>query len=312
MPTNNPTTTTAEPTTNMPTSTTIHTTYMPTRTPSTTPTPPTTSHKPTHTASPTTIEPTPIPTKIPTYTPTTSTTKIPTTSTTTRGWWNTPINTDTPICMPGWTIWSPWSDCSNQCGMGIKYRIRKCIKCHDSSSSSSSDSSSSSSSSSSRTGADQAADWKYCVNCGCNCHNRRVTRMRWESVPMMSTGAEVGTNIARFVFLGLAEIGGRLQQASHDCVEFCWQCNICGESGTYVLEYGSKGRSGRFGSYSKWHKGVGETSHVDYFPSSMTLSDVIRTYNNVWHNMTGSDYTVSKNNCKAYAKAVWNHVKNHW
>merc|ERR1719361_2687924 len=135
---------TAEPTTStIPPPTIDHFTPSPTRRVTGTPGTWSPSRSPTMiTTDINTMDPTPVPTKRVTMTPTHDDVMTP--EPTPRVWWHTTtttISTDAP-CIPGWNEWGPWSACSNQCGMGMKYRMRSCNKCDDSSSSSSSSSSS--------------------------------------------------------------------------------------------------------------------------------------------------------------------------
>jgi hypothetical protein len=44
----------------------------------------------------------------------------------------------------------------------------------------------------------------------------------------------------------------------------------------------------------------------------MNYNDILDTFANVWSNMYGSDYSIGTNNCKAYAKAVWNYVNSNY
>ena len=82
------------------------------------------------------------------------------------------------------------------------------------------------------------------------------------------------------------------------------KCKQCNKSCYYTLEFSSKGREMHRGRYEKYESKDGVLRHE---PSNMNLKDLKEVYDYKWNQMDNR-YNSTKNNCKAYARDVYNYI----
>ena len=161
---------------------------------------------------------------------------------------------------------------------------------------------------SSSSGADKYGEWRNeyeSEKCTHNNEFKKVKYIRWKSVPLTNSAGKAGITALRCVTLGISELAYKGQSYNHDCIEVCLNCEKCGKTTYYTLEFSSKGREMYQGRYERYEPKDGVLRHEPY---NMDLGDLKKVFDYTWANMDNR-YNSSKNNCKTYAKEVFNYIK---
>ncbi len=130
-----------------------------------------------------------------------------------------------------------------------------------------------------------------------------VRKIRWIRVPLaqdfVQGASEVGQWVVGAGTMGLlAWFNGGVKGLSHECIEIVYTCSLCGHCGWFVAEMLEKGRTHFFsGSYNYCYI----DKCTSYQPSSMTVANAERIYDEIKRNEKGHVFE----NCSQWCDNYW-------
>ena len=110
-----------------------------------------------------------------------------------------------------------------------------------------------------------------------------VSKIRWIHVLLAQDFVQGVSQVGQWMVGAemmelLALVNGGVKGLSHECIEIAYTCSLCGHCGWFVVEMHRSGSTRFFsGTYNYCYN----SKHTPYQPSSMTVEDAERLYNEV-------------------------------